>query len=148
MVYYEALYVTQNQFKKIMLRKIPGRSIRVFNIHRYLLTKLVDQERIVTTQSFAVNLGQLTDVLILNAKNGNDSLVYRWLTDKSLTKKVMNELSERYSTQENGYTKIFRLPNADFGKKRAVIELIGNKWPAIEYEFETKIEKQIPRFTF
>ncbi|KAF1742358.1 hypothetical protein MXB_2392 [Myxobolus squamalis] len=61
MVFYEALYVTQNEFKKIIVRKIPGRNIRVFNIHRYMLTKLISEERIVTTQSIAINLGQLTD---------------------------------------------------------------------------------------
>ena len=103
-------------------------------LFRNLIRELYIHERITTTEAKARAIRADADKLITKAKRGlaDDGNrvhaqrgVVSYLNDKTVAKKLFDELAPRYSERNGGYTRIVKL-----GKRRgdaadmAVIELV------------------------
>lgn len=79
-----------------------------------LATSLFKHERIVTTLPKAKLLRRRVERLITWAKRGNLSgirLIERFIKDKDILKKLINNISPRFKERNGGYTRILRLKN-------------------------------------
>ena len=96
---------------------------------RGLASELVQHERITTTLAKAKETRIVAEKLITHGKKG--TLHHRrqaaaLLTDKEAVRKVFDELAERYSDREGGYTRLYKL-----GKRKgdaadmAMVELVS-----------------------
>ena len=94
------------------------RKLGVTNKHRRsmlatLTKQLIENERIVTTETRAKEVRKFVDKMITYGKDG--SLVARRKAlaflhnDKEVTSKVFNELAKTYETRNGGYTRIIKL---------------------------------------
>ena len=78
-----------------------------------LTKQLIENERIVTTETRAKEVRKFVDKMITYGKDG--SLVARRKAlaflhnDKDVTSKVFNELAKTYETRNGGYTRIIKL---------------------------------------
>ncbi len=100
-----------------MRHNIKGRSLNRDSGHRKalyrnLVTSLLKNEKIVTTEAKAKEVRPMAEKMItLGKKSGLTS--YRqamaFITDKAITEKVFKELGPRYKERAGGYTRITRL---------------------------------------
>lgn len=122
-----------------MRHRIAGRTLGRDAGHRKLLFRnlvreLYIHERITTTEAKARAIRADAEKLITKAKRGladggnrvhAQRLVVSYLNDKTVTKKLFDELAPRYSERNGGYTRIIKL-----GKRlgdaadMAIIELV------------------------
>ena len=78
-----------------------------------LTKQLIENERIVTTETRAKEVRKCFDKMVTYGKNG--SLVSRRLAlaflhnDEAAVSKVFNELAPRYANRNGGYTRIIKL---------------------------------------
>ncbi|KAG7276215.1 hypothetical protein CRUP_004806 [Coryphaenoides rupestris] len=108
------------------------------NVLRNILTGLVRHERIETTAGRADEVRFYAEKLIDYAKKGDaDEKAMRmasfWLTEKDLVPKLFKVLAPRFEAQQQGYTRMARLParmNLDRAKM-AVLEYKGNPFPPL-----------------
>ncbi|MDE0197201.1 MAG: 50S ribosomal protein L17 [Caldilineaceae bacterium] len=106
-------------------------------LFRNLIRELYIHEQITTTQAKARAMRADAEKLITKAKHGLAGKIDRvhaqrqvvaYLNDKTVAKKVFDELAPRYEERNGGYTRIVKL-----GKRygdaadMAVIELVGNE---------------------
>lgn len=102
-------------------------------LFRNLIKELYTHGRITTTEAKARAIRADAEKLITKAKNGQTGLarvnasrqLVAYLNDKTLTKKVFDEIAPRYATRNGGYTRIIKI-----GKRQgdaadmAIIELV------------------------
>jgi len=118
-----------------------GRKLRRTTSHRIAmfrnqLMSIVEHERIATTLQKAKELRPLIERVVTIGKN--DSVparrkVFRWVPNRSLVKKVFDNLGPRFTDRPGGYTRILRL-----GRRRgdnaeqAILEFVDFKFEAKE----------------
>ena len=108
-------------------------------LFRNLVRELYIHGRITTTEAKARAIRADAEKLITKAKKGLDGIarvnasrqLVAYLNDKTVTKKVFDEIAPRYATRNGGYTRIIKL-----GKRlgdaadMAIIELVEGETPA------------------
>ena len=110
---------------------------------RNLATALFERERIRTTLMKAKELRPYAEKLITLAKRDDDRLharrlAGRVLQDRTVMKKLFDDLGARFAARPGGYTRILRLgPRRGDGAEMAIVELIGS-----EYKPEKKGEEK------
>jgi large subunit ribosomal protein L17 len=109
-------------------RKLGRTTAHRLALFRNQLQSLVDRERIVTTLPKAKELRPLAERVITRGKT--DSVparrwVRQWIADRTLVKKVFDELSPRFADRPGGYTRIVKLgPRQGDGAELAVLEFV------------------------
>lgn len=101
-------------------------------MRRNMIASLFEHERIVTTVEKAKAIRPYAEKLITLAKTKNLHNVRRAqaiLQNKTMVKKLFDELAPRYSDRPGGYTRVLRLPKRRLGDcaSQAVFELVDNK---------------------
>ncbi len=97
-------------------------------MYRNLVTDLLGDEKIITTESKAKRIRGLAEEMITLGKKGDlhprrQALVI--LFDKDITKKVFSELAERYANRTGGYTRLIKLgPRLGDAAPMVQIELV------------------------
>lgn len=97
-------------------------------MYRNLVTDLLRYEKIVTTEAKAKEVRPLAEKVITLGKDG--TLAARrhclsFVTDKTVAKKVFDDLAQRYAQRTGGYTAIFKLgPRQGDGAPMAQLELV------------------------
>ena len=110
---------------------------------RNLATALFERERIRTTLMKAKELRPYAERLITLARRDDDRLharrlAARALQDRTVMKKLFDDLGARFAGRPGGYTRILRLgPRHGDGAEMAIVELIGS-----EYKPEKKGEEK------
>src|SRR6185295_4452377 len=110
---------------------------------RNLATALFERERIRTTLMKAKELRPYAEKLITLARREDDRLharrlAARSLQDRTVMKKLFDDLGARFAARPGGYTRILRLgPRRGDGAEMAIVELIGS-----EYKPEKKGEEK------
>lgn len=92
-----------------------------------LASALFDKERIKTTEAKAKEISIFAEKLITKAKKNSLSVkreLYGVLSDKA-AKKLMGEVSQRFSGRNGGYTRVLKLgPRKSDSSNMAIIELV------------------------
>ena len=99
---------------RIAGRKLGRPTSQRIALLRSLAAELIKHERIITTEAKAKEARSLTEKIITYGKKG--SLHHRRLAlakipNKSIIKKVFEELAPRYQERSGGYTRIIKLYN-------------------------------------
>lgn len=120
-------------------RKLGRKTEHRMAMFRNLLRGLVQNERIETTLEKAKELRHFADRIITWGKKGSlhaKRMVYRYLPDHKLVKKVFDELAPKYMDRAGGYTRVLKLGKRDGdGAEMALIEYVG-------YVFKPKKKKE------
>jgi large subunit ribosomal protein L17 len=101
---------------------------------RNLATALFERERIRTTLMKAKELRPYAEKLITLARRDDDRLharrlAARALQDRTVMKKLFDDLGARFAGRPGGYTRILRLgPRRGDGAEMAIVELIGSEY--------------------
>lgn len=115
-------------------RKLSRTSSQRKALFRNLIRELYIHERIITTEAKARAVRSDAEKLITKAKHGLSGKIARvhaqrqvvaYLNDKTVAKKVFDELAPRYMERNGGYTRILKLGKR-FGDaaEMAIIELV------------------------
>lgn len=95
---------------------------------RNMVTSLLKDEKIVTTDAKAKELRSLAEKMITLGKRGDlhaRRQAGSFIRDRSVTKKLFEELSPRYGTRVGGYTRIVKIGHrAGDNAPVSVIELM------------------------
>ena len=95
---------------------------------RGLVSELIRHERITTTLAKAKETRVVAEKLITHGKKGtvhHRRLALAQLPDKSVVKKVFDDVASRYEDRNGGYTRILKLgPRQGDGANMAMIELV------------------------
>ncbi len=95
---------------------------------RNLVTSLLRNNRIVTTEARAKEIKRLTDQMITLAKQGDlasrrQALAY--IYDEDVVRRLFNELGDRYRERPGGYTRVTKMGyRRGDGAPLALIELV------------------------
>ncbi len=96
---------------------------------RVMVTDLLRNERIITTEAKARELRGLADKVITHGKRGtlhHRRLAAAFLTDESVVRKLFTEIGPRYASRPGGYTRIVKLgPRRGDAAPMAVLELVS-----------------------
>src|SRR3989475_1130557 len=101
---------------------------------RNLATALFERERIRTTLMKAKELRPYAERLITLARREDDRLharrlAGRELQDRTVMKKLFDDLGARFAARPGGYTRILRLgPRRGDGAEMAIVELLGSEY--------------------
>ena len=101
---------------------------------RNLATALFEKERIRTTLPKARELRPFAERLITLSRREDDRLharrmVLRDISNKTVVKKLFDDLGARFSTRPGGYTRILKLgPRRSDGAEMAIVELVGSEF--------------------
>ena len=97
-------------------------------LYRGLVRDLLLRERIRTTLAKAKEVRGMAEKIITYGKKGelhHRRLALAFVTDKSVVAKVFDDLSERYSERQGGYTRVLKLgPRKGDGAPMAILELV------------------------
>lgn len=116
-------------------RKLGRTSSHRLALFRNQLASLVQHERITTTLCKAKELRPIAEKVVTRGRE--DSVharrqVRRWLPDRSLVKKLFDDLSPRFKDRPGGYLRIVKLgPRPGDGAEMAVLEFV-------DYDFTTR----------
>ncbi|MBT3169250.1 MAG: 50S ribosomal protein L17 [Candidatus Cloacimonetes bacterium] len=99
-----------------MRHRVKGRKFGLEKGHRNLMMKnlvssLVIHGRINTTQARAKEMRGMAERVITYGKKGSvhaRNLAFKYLQDRTLVKKVFDEIAPRYKDVEGGYTRIMK----------------------------------------
>ena len=96
---------------------------------RNQLASLVVSERIVTTLPKAKELRPIAERVITQGKRGTvhaRRLAQRWIADRTILKKLFDEVGPSFADRPGGYTRIRRLarPRVNDNTPRAILELV------------------------
>jgi len=111
---------------------------------RNLATALFERERIRTTLMKAKELRPYAERLITLARRDDDRLharrlAARALQDRTVMKKLFDDLGARFASRPGGYTRILRLgPRPGDGAEMAIVELLGSAYKPKKGEGEAK----------
>lgn len=95
---------------------------------RAMVTYLLENGRIKTTITRAKEVAPLAEKMITLAKKG-DLPAYRqalaFITKEDVAHKLFNEIADKYTTRDGGYTRIVRMgPRRGDAAEMALIELV------------------------
>lgn len=95
---------------------------------RAMVTYLLENGRIKTTVTRAKEVAPLAEKMITLAKKG-DLAAYRkalaFITKEDVAHKLFNELGDKYTARDGGYTRIVRMgPRRGDAAEMAIIELV------------------------
>ena len=116
-----------------MRHKISGRKLGRPTAHRMsmlrtMVTDLIRHESIQTTEAKAKEVRRMAEKVITYGKKGTlhqRRQASALLTDKSIVKKVFDELAPRYESRRGGYTRIVKLGlRKGDASAMAIIELL------------------------
>ncbi len=116
-----------------MRHQVSGRKLGRTTSHRRAmfrnqLASLIEHERIRTTLPKAKELRPLAEKMITQGKRDSlhaRRLVRRWVDDRSLIKKLFDEIAPRFAERPGGYTRIIKLgPRRGDGAEMAILELV------------------------
>lgn len=100
-------------------------------LFRGLLSALFTHGRIETTETRAKELRKFADKLVTLAKKGDLSARRQAIADvqdEKVIRKLFNEVNEKFSTRNSGYTRILKLgPRRGDAAPMALIELIQDE---------------------
>lgn len=120
-------------------KKLGRKTEHRLSMFKNLLMSLVQKERIETTVDKAKNLRHFADKIITWGKKGDlhaKRMVYRYVPDHKLVKKVFDELAPRFMDRAGGYTRVLKLGKRDGdGAERAIIEYV-------DFVFKPKKQKK------
>jgi large subunit ribosomal protein L17 len=101
---------------------------------RNQLGSLIQHERIVTTLAKAKALRPIAEKMVTQGKRDSvhaRRLVARWVSDRTLIKKLFSEIAPRFADRPGGYLRITKIgPRLGDGAEEAVIEFV-------DYEFSS-----------
>ena len=107
------------------LGRTTGHRLALF---RNQLTSLFTSERIVTTLSKAKELRPLAERMVTQGRRGTvhaRRLVGRWVPDRTVLKRLFDEIAPRFSERPGGYLRIVKLgPRQGDGAEMAVLEFV------------------------
>jgi large subunit ribosomal protein L17 len=119
-----------------MRHKVSGRKFGLEKDHRDLMLKslvcsLVEHGRIKTTVTRAKEIRGLAERMITHAKKGTVHYrrqVYKVLQNRTLVKKVFDEIAPTFADREGGYTRVLKngYRKGDCAPM-AIIEFVGNE---------------------
>ncbi len=116
-----------------MRHNVQGRKLGRTSAHRKAmfrnqLASLVTHERIRTTLPKAKELRPLAEKIITQGKRGtlhSRRRVRRWIPDRTLVRKVFDEIAPRFADRSGGYTRITKLgPRWGDRAETAAIEFV------------------------
>ena len=116
---------------------------------RNLATALFERERIRTTLMKAKELRPYAEKLITLARREDDRLharrlAARALQDRTVMKKLFDDLGARFAARPGGYTRILRLgPRRGDGAEMAIVELLGSEFKPKSKDEKGKKEKAV-----
>lgn len=104
-------------------------------LYRNLMTSLLREERITTTEAKAKAVQPFVEKLITGAIHSLDAEVpaqvaarrqaLRQLTDKAVLSKLFDEIANDFADRKGGYTRIVRIgPRRGDGAMMAILELV------------------------
>ncbi len=142
-----------------MRHAVKGRKLGRTTSHREALFRnqlasLIQNERIVTTLPKAKELRPIAEKVITHGKQGTISArrwVLRWIpsceTQRTMVKKVFDEIAPRFSERPGGYLRIVKLgPRLGDGAEMAVLEFVDREAGAAPAAPEdTKAKKAAPK---
>ncbi|XP_028400187.1 uncharacterized protein LOC114523452 isoform X2 [Dendronephthya gigantea] len=130
-------------FDSLLKSRIKNAKVRQ-NIYRNLLTRLVQDERVVTTLVKCKDLSRVAERMIDLAKQGDEATIYTWINRKEIIPKVFDDLLYRFQHIDDNYTTVYKLPRRKFDSaEMGVVEFKGNKLPQLisnEQSFQETIE--------
>ena len=89
---------------------------------------LIEHERIRTTMAKAKELRPLAEKMITQGKRDSlhaRRLVRRWVDDRSLIKKLFDDIAPRFAERPGGYTRIVKLgPRLGDAAEMAILEFV------------------------
>lgn len=95
---------------------------------RSLVTALLREERIETTETKARQITRLTDRMITLARRKDlhaRRMVLRFVFDEDVVRKLFDTIGPRYAERQGGYTRVIRLgPRRGDAAPMAVVELV------------------------
>lgn len=124
-----------------MMHNVAGKSLQRNTAHRAALRKnftvsVLKHERVVTTLAKAKALRPFVEKVITLARSRDEKTklhrirrAIALLQDKTVVKKLFDEIGPRFATRPGGYTRILRLPDYRIGDggSKVVFELVDNK---------------------
>jgi large subunit ribosomal protein L17 len=112
-------------------RKLGRTSSHRRALFRNQLASLVERERIRTTLEKAKELRPIAEKMITQGKRGTlhaRRLVKRWIDDRTLIKKLFDEIAPRFAERPGGYLRITKLgPRKGDGAEMAVLEMVDRE---------------------
>ncbi|XP_046854098.1 50S ribosomal protein L17-like, partial [Xenia sp. Carnegie-2017] len=112
-------------------------------IYKNLLTRLVQDERVVTTLAKCKDLSRVAERMIDLAKQNDEATVYTWINKKELLPKVFKDILPRYEHITEKYTAVYRLPPRKFDSaEMGVIEFTQNNLPKLVSEEQKRDNKE------
>lgn len=107
------------------LGRTTGHRLALF---RNQLASLFTSERIVTTLSKAKELRPLAERMVTQGRRGTvhaRRMVGRWVPDRTILKRLFDEIAPRFSERPGGYLRIVKLgPRQGDGAEMAVLEFV------------------------
>ncbi|HVS16294.1 MAG TPA: 50S ribosomal protein L17 [Thermoanaerobaculia bacterium] len=104
-------------------------------LFRNQLSSLIEHERIRTSLAKAKALRPIAEKLITRGKDDSvhaRRMVARWVPDRTLVKKVFDEIAPRFADRPGGYLRIVKLGHRlGDGAEEAILELV-------DYDFAAK----------
>ena len=98
---------------------------------RNMVTSLLDQERIETTDAKAKQIRRLADRMITLGKRGDLHARRQALAvvrSREVTAKLFDELAERYRDRPGGYTRVLKVgPRAGDAAPMSIVELVDSE---------------------
>ncbi|HZF09874.1 MAG TPA: 50S ribosomal protein L17 [Thermoanaerobaculia bacterium] len=134
-----------------MRHAVKGRKLGRTSSHREALFRnqlasLIENERIVTTLPKAKELRPIAEKVVTHGKAGTVAArrwVLRWIPNsgqqRSMVKKVFDEIAPRFSERPGGYLRIVKLgPRLGDGAEMAVLEFVDREAGAASEPVEEK----------
>lgn len=109
-------------------RKLSRTSAHRHALFRNQIASLIEHGRIRTTHAKAKELRRVAEKVITRARQDTvhaRRLVRRWVPDRTLVKKLFDEIAPRFSDRPGGYTRILKLgPRTGDSAEMAILELV------------------------
>lgn len=111
-----------------MYRRLGLRSDHRKSLLRNIVTSLLREERIETTEDRAKELQSIADQMITLGKRGDlhaKRQALSYLFDESVVKKLFDEIAPKYKERNGGYTRILKTGyRRGDGASMALVELV------------------------
>ena len=133
-----------------MRHRVSGRKLGRTSSHRRAmfrnqLASLIEHERIRTTLPKAKELRPLAEKMITQGKRDSlhaRRLVRRWVDDRSLIKKLFDDIAPRFAERAGGYTRIIKLgPRLGDAAEMAILEFVEQGEGEVEEPKKAKGKK-------
>ncbi|MGD0152409.1 MAG: 50S ribosomal protein L17 [Thermacetogeniaceae bacterium] len=111
-----------------MYRRLGFRSDHRRSLLRNIVTSLLREERIETTEQRAKELASIADQMISLGKRGDlhaKRQALSYLFDETVVKKLFDEIAPKYKERNGGYTRIMKVGyRRGDGASMALVELV------------------------